>query len=267
MSGIIISVAIQKGGTGKTTTTFALGTGIARHGYRVLLVDTDPQANLTLGLGQHTYLDAIRDTLYEAIWARSKDQPYTMKDIIVETPAGVSLIPGTKHLGAADHELIQVDERHLVLRDLLAEIKDDYDVILIDTPPKIDNLTINALTASDYYLMPLNAEYFATSGLELLIDTAERVQKHFNPHLQCLGVLFNRFNPHKVAMRNMAAFAEQRLGDLVFKTTIRENIAVMEAQMNNMSIYDYSLDSNGAQDFLALTQEVLQRLGLTVKTA
>lgn len=266
MSAKIVSISIQKGGTGKTTTALALGAGLVKHGLKVLLVDIDPQANLTLSLGHHASLNAVPNTLYEALWAVSKDQPYQVADIIVDTVAGLHLLPSTKHLGAADHELIQVDNRQLVLKKILDQVKDVYDVILIDTPPKIDNLTLNALSASDYYLIPLNAEYFAASGLELLLDTAKRVQEHFNPDLECLGVLLNRYNPHKIAMRNMGEFTQQKLGDLVFKTTVRENIALMEAQMSNQSIYDYNPESNGAKDFGAFTKEVIQRMGLKAKT-
>ncbi|MCB0838218.1 MAG: ParA family protein [Bacteroidetes bacterium] len=267
MSAKIISIAIQKGGTGKTTTAYALGTGLKKYGMKVLLVDIDPQANLTLGLGHHDSLNTVPKTLYEAIWAVSKEQDYDVKGIIRQTSAGVDLLPSTKHLGASDHELIQVDNRQLVLKSILDQVKEDYDIIIIDTPPKIDNLTINALSASDYYLIPLNAEYFAASGLELLVDTADRVKEHFNPGLECLGVVMNRFNPHKIAMRNMATFAENRLGNLIFQGHIRENVALMEAQMVNQSIFDYMPDSNGAKDFDALTQEVMARLQIPVKTS
>ena len=266
MSATIISIAIQKGGTGKTTTTNALGVGLAKQGYKVLLVDIDPQANLTLGLGHHELLNVVPKTLYEAIWAVSKEQPYDVGGIILNIEPNVDLLPSTKHLGAADHELIQVDDRQLVLKQILDQVQDAYDIILIDTPPKIDNLTINALSASNYYLVPLNAEYYAASGLELLIDAAERVKKHFNPELECLGVLLNRYNPHKIAMRNMAGFAQEKLGDLVFSAYIRENVALMEAQMTNQNIFDYNPQSNGAADFTAFTREVMQRLQLPVST-
>lgn len=264
MNATIISIAIQKGGTGKTTTANALGFGLAKQGLKVLLVDIDPQANLTLGLGHHALLNAVPRTLYEAIWAVSKDQPYQVADIILEIEPNVHLLPSTKHLSAADHELIQVDNRQLILKQILDQVSDAYDVIIIDTPPKIDNLTINALAASDYYLVPLNAEYYAASGLELLIDTTERVKSHFNPNLACLGVLLNRYNPHKIAMRNMASFAKDKLEDLVFVTYIRENIALMEAQMTNQNIFHYNPESNGAKDYEAFTREVMDRLQLPI---
>ena len=266
MSAKIISIAIQKGGTGKTTTAFSLGTGLARYGHRVLLVDIDPQANLTLALGHHDKLNAVPETLYEAIWAVSKEQDYDVKGIVCETSAGVDLLPSTKHLGASDHELIQVDNRQLILKEILKQVKAEYDIIIIDTPPKIDNLTINALAASDYFLVPLNAEYFAASGLELLLDTVERIKKHFQPNLECLGVIMNRYNNHKIAMRNMRSFVEQRLGDLIFEGHIRENVALMEAQMMNKSIFDYMPESNGAKDYDTLTKQVMGRLKLPVKT-
>ena len=264
MSATIISVAIQKGGTGKTTTTNALGVGLAKQGYRVLLVDIDPQANLTLGLGHHALLNVISKTLYEAIWAISKEQPYEVRSILLEIEPNVHLLPSTMHMSAADHDLIQVDNRQLVLQRILAQVADDYDIILIDTPPKIDNLTINALSASNYYLVPLNAEYYAASGLELLMDAVGRVKEHYNPGLECLGVLLNRYNPHKIAMRNMAEFAKNRLGELIFSTHIRENVALMEAQMTNQNIFDYNPLSNGAADFQAFTLEVMKRLQLPV---
>lgn len=264
MSATIISIAIQKGGTGKTTTVLALGSGLSKFGHKVLLVDMDPQANLTLSLGHHELLSSVPKTLYEAIWAVSKDQDYDVAEIIRTTELGVDLLPSTKHLGAADHELIQVDQRQMVLKRILAQVQDEYDFILVDTPPKIDNLTINALSASDYYLVPLNPEYFAASGLELLLDAANRIKEHINPDLQCLGVLLNRYNPHKVAMRNMAAIAEKRMGELVYDAYIRENVSVMEAQMNNMSIYDYAPKSNGAQDFAAFVKETMSRLGVQI---
>ena len=264
MSAMIISIAIQKGGTGKTTTTIALGTGLAKYGQKVLLVDMDPQANLTLSMGHHEMLNSVSKTLYEAIWAISKDQEYDVPGIILPTELGVDLLPSTKHLGAADHELIQVDQRQMVLKRILDQVRDMYDLIIIDTPPKIDNLTINALSASDYYLVPLNAEYFAASGLELLLDAAKRIKDHINPDLQCLGVLLNRYNPHKVAMRNMASIAERRMGELVYTSYIRENISLMEAQMNNMSIYDYAPKSNGAADYAAFVRETMLRLGIAV---
>lgn len=266
MSTTIISIAIQKGGTGKTTTTHSLGAGLARQGYKVLLVDIDPQANLTLGLGHFELLNVVPRTLYEAIWAVSKNQPYDVADIILEIEPNIHLLPSTKHLGASDHELIQVDERQLVLKRILDQVKGNYDFILIDTPPKIDNLTINALAASHYYIVPLNAEYYATSGLELILDAAERVKNHFNPTLACLGVLLNRYTPHKVAMRNMAGFAKEKLGDLVFTAYIRENVSLMEAQMSNQTIYDYNPQSNGAIDFMAFTLEVMKRLQLPIPT-
>ena len=265
MSAKIISIAIQKGGTGKTTTAYALGTGLSKFGYKVLMVDIDPQANLTLALGHPEMLDKIPGTLYEAIWAVSKEQKYEIEDIILNCPQGVDLLPSTKHLGAADHELIQVDQRQLVLKQILEEVKEKYDFIIIDTPPKVDNMTINALSASDYYLIPLNAEYFATSGLVMIMDAADKIRQYTNPNLSCLGVLLNRYNPHKVAMRNLAELAGREIGDLIFKQHIRENIALMEAQMSNQSIYDYEVSSNGAKDYAAFTREVLERLDLVEK--
>lgn len=264
MSATIISIAIQKGGTGKTTTAIALGTGLSKYGQKVLLVDMDPQANLTLSLGHHEMLASVSKTLYEAIWAVSKEQDYDVPGIILPTELGVDLLPSTKHLGAADHELIQVDQRQMVLAKILEQVKESYDIIIVDTPPKIDNLTINALSASDYYLVPLSAEYFAASGLELLLDSAARIKEHINPELECLGVLMNRYNPHKVAMRNMASIAENRMGELVYTTYIRENISLMEAQMANQSIYEYAPKSNGAKDYDAFVQETMLRLGLVI---
>ncbi|HEU4936961.1 MAG TPA: ParA family protein [Vicinamibacterales bacterium] len=258
----IRAVANQKGGVGKTTTAINLGTSLAMAEQRVLLVDLDPQANLTSGVGLKGQA-APAGTIYQALTADVED----VSQFVIKTSIeGLSLVPADRNLTGAEIDLVTLPHREHRLRACLDRLRGDFDYILVDTPPSLGLLTLNALVAADAVFIPLNCEYFALEGLADLVATLRRVRAAFNPSLDIAGVLLTmydeRTNLGQQVSRDIRAFFEDR----VFTTVIPRNIRLGEAPSHGIPAILYDVKSRGAEAYLALAREVLARDRATAET-
>ena len=250
--GTIISIANQKGGVGKTTTTISLGAALAELGQRVLLVDFDPQGALSVGLGINSMeLDA---TVYNLVLDRST----IFDDVVVKTGIdGVELLPANIDLSAAEVVLVSEVAREQALKRTLTEVKQGYDYILIDCPPSLGLLTINALTASDTVIIPLECEFFALRGMALLVDTIQKVVDRLNPELEIQGIVPTMFDGRTLHSREVLARVREAFGDRLFSSTIPRTVRFAEAPVVGEPILTYAGDSKGAAAYRSLAREVL----------
>jgi chromosome partitioning protein len=244
----VISISNHKGGVGKTTSAINLGAGLSKLGKRVLLIDLDPQANLSQSLG---LVDQER-TIYGALRGEYKLQP-------IPVVAGLDLIPSTLDLSGAEIEMSGEAGREYILRELVDPIKGSYDYVLIDSPPSLGLLTINAFTASDEVFIPLQAQYLALQGLTKLLEVVDKITKRLNKDLRVGGVFITQYDARKVLNRDVVATIGAHFQDQLFKTMVRDNIALAEAPSQGLDIFRYNPKSYGAEDYLSLSQEVINR--------
>ena len=251
--GQTIACANQKGGVGKTTTVVNLGSYLALFGERVLIIDLDPQGNATSGLGfDRTSIDrSIYDAIVDGVNLRELTLPGPVDELEV--------VPSTIALAGAEVELAPIEGRERRLSRLLAEVEADYDYILIDCPPSLGLLTVNALTAADSVLIPLQCEYYALEGLTQLLATLDLIRDHLNPELDIKGVVLTMFDARTKLSADVANEVRRHLGDHVFKTVIPRNVRLSEAPSHGQPISRYAPDSTGALAYAALTNELRAR--------
>ncbi|EOH72186.1 MULTISPECIES: ParA family protein [Enterococcus] len=249
----IISVANQKGGVGKTTTTVNLGACLAYDGKKVLLIDSDAQGNATSGLGVRK--PDVKQDIYDVL---VNEVP--IKETIIKTSReNLSIVPATLQLAGAEIELTSMMARESRLKSALAEVSDDYDFILVDCPPSLGHLTINAFTASDAILIPVQCEYYALEGLSQLLNTVRLVQKHFNPGLEIEGVLLTMYDARTNLGAEVVEEVRRYFQEKVYDTIIPRNVRLSEAPSHGKPIIDYDPRSKGAEVYQALAKEVLVR--------
>jgi chromosome partitioning protein len=253
----IIAIANQKGGVGKTTTAINLGACLAVAEQRTLVIDIDPQANATSGLGvkKDQVERSIYDVLVDGVPVREVIVP------AVHFPC-LDVVPATRDLVGVEVELVTRKGRETILRDALAPVRDEYDFILIDAPPSLGMLTLNTLTAADAVLIPIQSEFYALEGLSQLLNTVRIVQKTLNPSLQIEGVLLTMYDNRLNLSKQVAEEAKEYFGPKVYRTTIPRNVRIAEAPSFGEPIVMYDILSVGAKSYLALAQEVIgQRNG------
>jgi len=251
--GRILAIANQKGGVGKTTTAINLGASLALADQRVLLVDLDPQGNLTSGLGLKNP-SAQAQTIYQSLMGEADGLPVQPTSV-----DRLSLVPANRHLAGAEIELVGFPERETRLRGLIDAIQNDYDYLIIDTPPSLGLLTLNALVAAHAVVIPLHCEYFALEGIADLVATLKRVRSALNPSLDIAGVLLtmydDRTNLGQQVSRDIRNFFEDR----VYATVIPRNVRLGEAPSHGLPAVLYDVKSRGTEAYLALARELLER--------
>ena len=253
----ILAVANQKGGVGKTTTTVNLAASLALAEKRVLLVDADPQANLTSGVGLKGQR-APGGTIYEAL--TNDDPQMDVSSYLLPTNVdGMKLIPSDANLTGAEIELVTLSSRETRLRRVLESLRPDFDYIFIDCPPSLGLLTLNALVAADAVLIPLHCEYFALEGLADLVATLRRVRAALNPTLEIEGVLLTMYDERTNLGQQVALDIREFFKEKVYRTVIPRNVRLGEAPSHGMPVILYDVKSRGASAYLALAREVLER--------
>ena len=251
---IVIAMCNQKGGVGKTTTTINLGAALAETGRKVLLVDFDPQGSSSVGLGVNPH--TLERTIYNLLLSRTLDP----SDIIVPTGVeNMDILPANIDLSAAELQLVSEVAREQTLKRVLDRQRSAYDMILIDCAPSLGLLTVNALTAADKVLTPLECEFFALRGIALLTDTVNKVKDRLNPELEMLGILGTMFDARTLHSREVLARAVEAFGETVFHTVIRRTIKFPETTVAGEPITTYAPSSSGADQYRTLAREVLAR--------
>ena len=251
--GKVIAIANQKGGVGKTTTSINLSSALADKEKKVLVIDADPQGNTTSGFGIEK--NELENTIYELILSECSIKECILNDVI----PGVSIIPSNVNLAAAEIELIGVDKKEYILKREVEWIKESYDYIIIDCPPSLNLLTINAMTTADSILVPIQCEYYALEGLSQLIHTVNLVKERLNPDLDMEGVVFTMYDSRTNLSMQVVENVKSHLTQKVFETVIPRNIRLDEAPSYGMPINKYDSKSAGAEAYMSLADEIVNR--------
>ena len=251
--GRTIAIANQKGGVGKTTTGINLSACLAEKGKKVLAVDMDPQGNMTSGLGVDK--DSVENTIYNLIIGESKMEEVLIKDVL----ENLDIIPTNIDLSGAEIDLLDVEEKEYIVRNEIDKIKDNYDFIIIDCPPSLSMLTINAMTTADSVLVPIQCEYYALEGLSQLIHTVELVRDRLNPKLTIEGVVFTMYDARTNLSLQVVENVKDNLEQTIYKTIIPRNIRLAEAPSYGIPINKYDPKSAGAESYLRLADEVIDK--------
>lgn len=249
----VLAITNQKGGVGKTTTSVNLGASLATAGKRVLLLDLDPQGNATMGSGIDKR--SLTATVYQVLLGT---EPVS-KARVKSPKGGYDLLPANRELAGAEVEMVELSHRETRLKTALAEVKDDYDFVLIDCPPALNLLTVNALCAADAVMIPMQCEYYALEGLSDLVNTIKKVRAHLNPRLEIEGLLRTMFDPRNTLGQQVSDQLQQHFGDKVYRTVIPRNIRLAEAPSHGIPVLAYDRQSKGALAYLALAGEVVAR--------
>ena len=250
----VIAIANQKGGVGKTTTAINLAASLAAAEVRVLLVDCDPQSNSSSGLG--FLRDPDRLSTYHLLMREAGPREAVLSNEL----EGLHVIPAHKHLIGANIELVQAEEREFRLRQAIDQIRGDFDFIILDCPPALDLLTLNALVAADSVLIPMQAEYFALEGISELLDTMERIRQSFNPGLEVEGVVLTMFDERTNLAQQVAGNLREFFGDKLCVTTIPRNVRLAEAPSYGKPALLYDVRSRGAESYIKLAKEIMGKV-------
>ena len=251
--GRIIAIANQKGGVGKTTTAINLSASLASLGKKVLAIDMDPQGNMSSGLGVDK--NEVEKTVYDLIIGNIGIEECICEEVI----ENLDVLPSNIDLSAAEIELIGVDNKEYILRDKVNKVKEKYDFIIIDCPPALSMLTINAMTTSDSVLVPIQCEYYALEGLSQLIHTIELVQERLNPELEIEGVVFTMYDARTNLSLQVVENVKDNLNQNIYKTIIPRNVRLAEAPSYGMPINLYDPKSKGTESYLLLAEEVINK--------
>ncbi|MGB5396114.1 MAG: AAA family ATPase [Gammaproteobacteria bacterium] len=249
----VLALANQKGGVGKTTTSVNLAASLAATRRKVLLIDLDPQGNATMGVGVDK--NALENTFCDVLLSGFdvKQCVMTLENI------GIDLLPSNADMTAAEVSLMRTDNAQNTLKDAIEPIKHNYDYVLIDCPPALNMLTLNALVASDGVIIPMQCEYYALEGLTALMDTIRQVQSSVNPHLKVEGLLRTMFDPRNTLSNDVSAQLIEHFGDKVYRTIVPRNVRLAEAPSHGLPALLYEKTSSGALAYLSLAGEMLRR--------
>ena len=249
-----IAIANQKGGVGKTTTSINLSACLAEKGKKVLVIDTDPQGNTTSGFGIDK--NNLENTIYDLILGECSISDCIIKNII----SNISIVPSNVNLAAAEIELIGIDRKEYILKKEVDYIKEEYDFIIIDCPPSLNMLTINAMTTADSVLVPIQCEYYALEGLSQLIHTINLVKERLNPDLDMEGAVFTMYDSRTNLSMQVVENVKQNLSQKIYNTLIPRNIRLAEAPSHGMPINIYDAKSAGAEAYMQLAEEIISNI-------